>query len=149
MTWTDTTHSTPPRDKRLAMLRGFLGKCPHCGRGNLFRAYLKVADSCAECGEALHHQRADDAPAYFVILIVGHLIVPLALAVETAMAPPYWVHTVLWGPLTIGLALGLLPAVKGAIVAWQWSNYMHGFDPNDASEASPVAVPAVEARRVR
>jgi len=102
----------------------------------MFGAYLKVVDHCAQCGEPLHHQRADDAPAYFVVLIVGHIVVPLALAVETAFAPPYWVHFVLWAPLTIGLALSLLHPVKGAIVAWQWSQGMHGFAPEGlASEA--------------
>ena len=45
----------------------------------MFRAFLKVADHCPACGEALHHHRADDAPAYFVILIVGHIVVPLVL----------------------------------------------------------------------
>jgi uncharacterized protein (DUF983 family) len=110
--------------------RGLHGHCPNCGRGHLFRAFLKVADRCGTCGEALHHQRADDAPAYFVILIVGHIVVPLALVAEVAYAPPYWVHAVLWLPLTIGLAVGLLQPIKGAIVGWQWANYMHGFDPN-------------------
>ena len=108
----------------------------------MFRAFLKVADHCAACSEALHHHRADDAPAYFVILIVGHVVVPLALVVEVAYTPPYWLHAVLWLPLTIGLAVGLLQPVKGAIVGWQWANYMHGFDPNaeaDAETADPVS----------
>jgi uncharacterized protein (DUF983 family) len=147
MTWTDTTHDNPPRDKRLAMLRGFCGHCPNCGRGSIFRAFLKVADECPNCGEELHHQRADDAPAYFVILIVGHLIVPMALSLEVALSPPYWVHAVLWGPLTVGLGLALLPAVKGAIIAWQWANYMHGFDPNDAGDE--LGVPAKAAGPAR
>lgn len=147
MTWTDTATRPPGRDKRLALLRGFSGRCPNCGRGRLFRAFLKVSDACARCGEELHHQCADDAPAYFVILIVGHLIVPLALSVELAAAPPYWVHALLWGPLTVGLALGLLPAVKGAIVAWQWANYMHGFDTTLARAGVSAAIPVERARR--
>ncbi len=90
----------------------------------------------------MHHQRADDAPAYFVILIVGHIVVPLALVVEVAYAPPYWLHAVLWLPLTLGLAIGLLQPVKGAIVGWQWANYMHGFDPRAAAaEAAAGADP--------
>ena len=74
----------------------------------MFRAFLKVADHCPACGEALHHHRADDAPAYFDILITGHIVVPLALTVETEFTPSYWVHLALWLPLTLGLALGLL-----------------------------------------
>ncbi len=102
----------------------------------MFRAFLKVADRCAVCDEALHHHRADDAPAYFVILIVGHLVVPLVLVVEVAYAPPYWLHAALWLPLTIGLAVGLLQPIKGAIVGWQWANYMHGFDPDGGDDAA-------------
>jgi uncharacterized protein (DUF983 family) len=119
----------PRRDTRTALLRGLRGRCPNCGQGHLFRAYLKVVDRCAVCGEDFHHHRADDAPAYFVILIVGHIVVPLVLVVEETFAPPYWVHFALWFPLIIVLALGLLQPVKGAIVAWQWAHFMHGFDP--------------------
>ena len=130
---TDTT--IPKRDTWMALRRGFFGRCPNCGKGHLFRAFLKVADECPVCGEALYHHRADDAPAYFVILIVGHIVVPLALMVETEFAPPYWVHWVLWLPLTMVLAIGLLPRVKGAIVAWQWAHDMHGFNPeHDGSD---------------
>ena len=131
MSWQDTSevNALPERRVWRSMRRGFLGRCPACDRGKLFRAFLKVADHCPACGEALYHQRADDAPAYFVILIVGHIVVPLALAVEVAFSPPYWLHAMLWLPLTVALAVGLLQPVKGAIVGWQWANYMHGFDP--------------------
>lgn len=137
-----------PRDTMLAMRRGFTGRCPHCGRGKLFRAFLKVVDDCPACGEALHHHRADDAPAYFVILIVGHLIVPICLAVETAYAPPYWLHALIWTPLTLGLSLALLPAIKGAIVGLQWAQRMHGFDPS-GGYADPAMVPEGLAERRR
>jgi uncharacterized protein (DUF983 family) len=119
----------PLRNGLQAMARGFHRRCPKCGKGRLFGAFLKVVDHCDVCGEAFHHQRADDAPSYFVILIVGHIIVPLALAVEVAFRPPYLVHLALWLPLTLGLSIGLLQPVKGAIIGWQWAHYMHGFDP--------------------
>jgi uncharacterized protein (DUF983 family) len=138
----------PRRDARTALLRGFLCRCPNCGKGRLFRAFLKVVDRCPVCGEDFHHHRADDAPAYFVILIVGHIVVPLVLVVEEVFAPPYWVHAVLWIPLILGLALGLLQPVKGMIVAWQWAHFMHGFDPaapHDDSE--PWAAGAAERDR--
>jgi uncharacterized protein (DUF983 family) len=120
---------TPPlRNGLQAIGRGFWGFCPKCGQGRLFGAFLKVADHCDVCGESFHHQRADDAPSYFVILIVGHIVVPLALAVEVAFRPPYLVHLLLWLPLTLGLSIGLLQPIKGAIIGWQWACYMHGFD---------------------
>jgi uncharacterized protein (DUF983 family) len=111
-----------------AMKRGFFGRCPHCAQGRLFRAYLKVADQCPVCGEEMHHHRADDFPAYIVIVIVGHVLVPLVLAVETHLAPPYWLHMMLWPVVTAGLALALLQPVKGAIVGLQWAVGMHGFE---------------------
>ncbi|MBI3435162.1 MAG: DUF983 domain-containing protein [Proteobacteria bacterium] len=130
-----------PRAIAQALRRGLLCRCPKCGTGRLFRAYLKVAEFCPACGETLHHHRADDAPAYFVILIVGHIVVPLALALETAWAPAMWIHVLLWTPLTVALALGLLAPVKGAIVGWQWALRMHGFDhtsPEGDHDASPT-----------
>jgi uncharacterized protein (DUF983 family) len=145
MSWQDQTSAStqateqlalPPRPIWRSLRRGLFGRCPNCNRGRLFRAFLKVADHCPACYEALHHHQADDAPAYFVILIVGHLVVPLALIVEVAYSPPYWLHTAIWLPLTVGLAVGLLAPIKGAIVGWQWANYMHGFDPNALSEAA-------------
>ena len=55
-----------------------------CGKGALFHSYLKVNDACGVCGEELHHQRADDAPPYFTIMIVGHVVVGGVLAMEKA-----------------------------------------------------------------
>ena len=109
------------------LLRGFRGKCPSCGRGRLFRAFLKVADQCPACGEELHHHRADDFPAYLVIMIVGHVLVPLLLLVEQRYAPSLAVHLALWLPLCVILTLSLLQPVKGTIVALQWHAGMHGF----------------------
>ncbi|MCJ7599730.1 MAG: DUF983 domain-containing protein, partial [Methyloceanibacter sp.] len=64
-----------PRSVSAAIQRGLLLRCPACGQGRMFRRYLKVADQCPSCGEALHHHRADDAPPYFTIAIVGHIVV--------------------------------------------------------------------------
>jgi uncharacterized protein (DUF983 family) len=125
----------PKRDAWQAIRRGLRGRCPNCGAGRMFRAFLKVADHCPACGEALHHHRADDAPAYFVILIVGHIVVPLAMSVEVAYAPSYWLHAAMWLPLTLGLSLSLLQPIKGALVGLQWAFRMHGFNPAEAELA--------------
>jgi uncharacterized protein (DUF983 family) len=117
----------PRRAVKRAILDGFLCRCPACGTAPLYRRYLKVQDVCPGCGEALHHHRADDAPPYFTILIVGHVIVGAILPVERAFMPPLWVHAALWLPLTLGLTLAVLPRFKGAIVGLQWALYMHGF----------------------
>ena len=116
-TWRQTAAaSAAPRDWWLAIKRGLHGRCPNCGEGRIFRAFLKVSDSCPACGEALHHHRADDLPAYLVIVIVGHIVVPLALAVETRFAPPIPLQLAIYLPLTLVLSLVLLQPVKGAVV---------------------------------
>lgn len=112
-----------------AMSRGLTLRCPNCGIGRLFGAYLKVNASCPHCQEELHHQRTDDAPPYFVILIVGHIVVGAALAVEVAFAPPMWVQMTAWPLVAIALCLLLLPCIKGALIGLQWAFRMHGFDP--------------------
>lgn len=111
----------------LAMWRGFTMKCPSCGKGHLFGRFLKVVDQCSACGEAYTAQRADDLPAYLVIVVVGHAIVPAILAVETLYAPPYWLHALIWLPLTLLSSLALLQPTKGAVVGLQWQTGMHGF----------------------
>ena len=116
------------RSKRQALWRGFNRRCPNCGRGHMFRAFLKVADSCNHCGEDLNHQRADDAPPYFTMMIVGHIVVPAMLIVERVWHPALSVHFMLWPALTLALTFTLMPSVKGTIVALQWALRMHGFD---------------------
>lgn len=129
-----------------ALGRGARCKCPNCGEGELFRKFLKVNDTCPVCGEELYHQRADDMPAYVVMSIVGHIVVGLVFWTEMEYAPPYWVHAMLWGPLTIALALGLLQPVKGAIIAFQWKSGMHGFGP--ARHAREIAAANVHEREI-
>jgi len=111
-----------------AILRGAAMRCPACGRGRAFDSYLKVADRCSRCDEELHHHRADDAPPYFTIFLVGHLLVPLVLIVEMAWRPAIMTHMFLWLPLAVLMTLVLLPAVKGAILGLQWALRMHGFE---------------------
>jgi uncharacterized protein (DUF983 family) len=110
-----------------ALTRGLFGRCPNCGRGSMFRAFLKVADHCLNCGEELHHHRADDFPAYCVIFLLGHVLIPTVVWVEIAYAPPYWLQMLVWLPATVIAGAGLLQPVKGVIVALQWAVGMHGF----------------------
>lgn len=108
-------------------MRGFAQHCPACGKGDVYGAFLKVRDACPACHEELHHHRADDAPPYFTMLITGHVIVGAVMTVETAYAPPMWVHALIWGPLVVLMSLWLLPRIKGALIGYQWALGMHGF----------------------
>jgi uncharacterized protein (DUF983 family) len=118
-------------------MNGLRSRCPHCGEGRLFRTYLKVADRCASCGEELMHHRADDMPPYIAIVIVGHIIVGLMLHLEMSyqIAPIWYVVTMV--PIAFVLPLLMLPSIKGAVVALQWANGMHGFDPRHRDPALP------------
>jgi uncharacterized protein (DUF983 family) len=91
------------------------------------QSYLTVAPQCGRCGTALHHHRADDAPPYFTITVVAHLIIPAMLVAERLWHPALWIHGIIWLPLTLALTLWLLPRVKGGIVGLQWALGMHGF----------------------
>jgi uncharacterized protein (DUF983 family) len=82
----------------------------------MFNGYLKIIPECPVCHAPLGLARADDAPPYFTIIAVGHIVVPGMLILERTLAPPLWVHAALWLPLTIILALAFLQPIKGATV---------------------------------
>lgn len=124
------TNSVSPRGLGKSILRGLRQTCPACGRGALYQAFLKTHEQCSQCGEMLGAHEADDAPPYFTIFIVGHVVIPLALLVERFYAPPLWIHATLFSLIAIITALLALPRVKGAIIGWQWALGMHGFAEN-------------------
>ena len=113
--------SLPAPSRLGAMKRGFSHRCPNCGEGRLYRAYLKVVDECGSCGRALGKYRADDGPAYFTILLVGHLVIAPMLFVQWIWKGPIWLVL----PLTLiplaAITLLLLPRVKGVLVGLLYS----------------------------
>lgn len=111
----------PARDWSLAMRRGVLCKCPACGNASAFDGYLRVTPVCASCGTHLDDLRADDAPPYFTIFLVGHIVVPLMLILERAYSPPTWVHMALWLPLIVVMSLAFLRPIKGATLGLLWA----------------------------
>jgi uncharacterized protein (DUF983 family) len=86
-----------------------------------------VRDTCPICGEELHHQRADDGPAYMTILIVGHLLAPVFMILYTKWRPEPLTMVAILSVGVVALSLYLLPRIKGAFVALQWAKRMHGF----------------------
>lgn len=120
-------HDEAERPLGLALRRGWQCRCPNCGAGTMMRSYLKVRDSCPVCGEDLHHQRADDGPAYLTILVVGHILAPILFYVFVKYRPEPLVLASVFVTATVVLALFLLPRFKGMLVALQWAKRMHGF----------------------
>jgi uncharacterized protein (DUF983 family) len=141
---------TEKRDLGQAILRGAMCRCPRCGKGKLFRAYLKVNDTCPVCGEELFHHRADDLPPYLGIVIIGHILIFALLDLEITQASvnPILSLAILL-PLAVILSLALLPSIKGAVVGLQWANRMHGFDPSVRDPALPEEDPALVLARRR
>lgn len=123
----DTTTDFAERPVKPALIRGWKRTCPNCATGPIMDGYLKVADTCSVCGEELHHHRADDGPAYVTILVAGHLLAPLILLAFEMFRPDPLLLGVVFALGFVALALFLLPRIKGAFVALQWSRRMHGF----------------------
>src|SRR5882724_9021628 len=98
--WSRDPAPAEKRDLWSAMKRGFRSRCPRCGEGKLFRAFLKVDDHCSACGLDFTPHRADDLPAYLVIIIVGHIVVPMALWIETNYSPAVWLQLAIYLPVT-------------------------------------------------
>lgn len=114
-----TDHEWPP----LSPLKtGPFGRCPRCGEGHLFQGFLKLAPRCEACGLDLAFADSGDGPAVFVMTIAGFIVVGAALWVEIAYAPPYWVHALIFLPLTVIVCAGLLRPTKSLLIALQYFN---------------------------
>ncbi len=98
---------------------GLTCRCPRCGEGRLFAGFLKLAPCCNVCGLDYSATDAADGPAYFVMSIVGVIVVGLALWTEFTYEPPIWLHLSLWFPLTIILCLSLIRPAKAMLIALQ------------------------------
>ncbi|WP_068071194.1 DUF983 domain-containing protein [Novosphingobium lentum] len=118
-----------------AASRGLKGKCPRCSEASLFRAWLKPVASCPTCGQDWTHQQADDFPAYVAILVTGHLMAPLIIWLVTDFDLGSLALLAIIVPLAVAMMLGMLQPVKGAIIAAQWWNGLHGFKKERAAEA--------------
>ncbi len=108
------------RSAALGIKRGAAQRCPNCGRGKLFRKYLKV-QACEACGVDNTRYPADDAPPYFTILIVGHLVVAPLLFFPWIWQANVWLVLGTVMPSLLLLTLLFLPVVKGAVVGLQWA----------------------------
>jgi uncharacterized protein (DUF983 family) len=100
----------------------FRGLCPHCGAGGLFSGIVRFAARCDRCGLDFQQFNVGDGPAAFLIMIVGAIITGLAIAVQLSVEPPFWVHILLWVPLTLALVLGLLRIAKAALLVLEYKN---------------------------
>lgn len=99
---------------------GLKGLCPRCGAPTLFAGAIRFADRCGACGLDFTAFNVGDGPAAFLTLIVGTLVCIGAIALELSVSPPFWVHVVLWVPITLALVVVMLRLSKGMLI---WSEY--------------------------
>ena len=98
------------------------GLCPRCAAPGLFAGIIAFAPKCKSCGLDYTQFNVGDGPAAFLIMIVGAIITGLAIGVQLSFTPPWWVHLILWLPLTIVLVMGLLRIAKAALVTLEYRN---------------------------
>jgi uncharacterized protein (DUF983 family) len=98
------------------------GLCPRCAAPGLFAGVVSFAPRCRACGLDYAAFNVGDGPAAFLIMIVGGLIVALAIITQLSFQPPFWVHILLWLPLTIGAVVGSLRIAKGLLLALEYRN---------------------------
>lgn len=86
----------------------------------MFNGFLTVAERCPACGLDYGFANTGDGPAFFIMSIVGVIVASSALVVEALYQPPYWLHALLWGPLTLLLCLAMLRPFKATLLALQY-----------------------------
>ena len=96
------------------------GLCPRCAARTLFDGVAKFAPRCRACGLDYTRFNVGDGPAAFLTLIIGAIVAGLAIWVQTAFEPPFWVHILLWVPLTsLAVVMGLRVG-KAALLAIEY-----------------------------
>ncbi|MEZ5757787.1 MAG: DUF983 domain-containing protein [Emcibacteraceae bacterium] len=119
MTSTSATFSRDSYSLFTAIGRGLKRSCPHCGKGHVFKGYLKPND-CTNCAAPIGEIRADDLPPYLTIFLVGHIVVPLLLFVEALYHPSLFFQMAIWPTLALLLTLLFLPFIKGGALGLMW-----------------------------
>lgn len=110
----------PPSTVLQSAMRGIACRCPRCGRGKLFRGFLTLRPRCESCGLDYAFIDTGDGPAIFIIMLAGAVVVGAALIVEVKYQPPFWLHAVLWLPLTLVTTLLPLRSMKSLLIALQF-----------------------------
>ncbi len=106
---------------RTALKRGICLRCPKCGQGRLLHKYLKQVTLCENCSEDFTAIRADDAPPWLTIFIVGHIMAPIILTFESYKLIPLWAEITLMSVLALFLVFLILPRAKGFFIALIWA----------------------------
>ena len=116
------TDAPPPAEPAI-VAAGLKGLCPRCGAKTLFAGMIKFAPRCRACGLDYDRFNVGDGPAAFLTLIIGALVCIAAIAFELAASPPWWLHVIIWPPVTIALVIVSLRVAKGMLIASEYRNH--------------------------
>ena len=101
---------------------GLKGLCPRCASPTLFAGWVRFAPRCGACDLDFSAFNVGDGPAAFLTLLIGTLITTLAVVLELAVEPPFWVHVIIWLPLTVAAVFGTLRIAKAMLLAAEYRN---------------------------
>lgn len=104
-----------------SLRRGLAGKCPACGNAPLFGRFLKPVACCASCSRDWTVQRSDDFPAYLVVLVLGHLLIPVVVEVNIWFDMSMLAQMLLWPAIAVAAALAMIQPAKGFVIALIWA----------------------------
>lgn len=101
---------------------GLHGLCPRCGARTIFAGVIRFADRCRACGFDIAAYNVGDGPAAFLTLILGTIVVAGAVTLELSVGPPFWVHLLIWPPVTLAAVVASLRIAKGWLLALEYRN---------------------------
>nr|WP_253201325.1 DUF983 domain-containing protein [Sphingomonas quercus] len=96
--------------------------CPRCGAHGLFAGMVRFAPACRACGLDFSAFNVGDGPAAFLTFGIGGLVTAGAITLELAGHPPFWLHFLIWPPLTALAVIGALRFSKGWLAAQEYRN---------------------------
>lgn len=102
------------------MRAALFGLCPQCGCKTLFAGLGRFAHQCDHCGLNYDSFNVGDGPAALLVMAIGAVIIVLALILDSAFRPPFWVHVVIWVPFTAALTVVTLRMAKAALMAAEY-----------------------------
>ncbi len=87
------------------------GLCPRCGAKSLFAGIADFARRCRACDLDFSAFNVGDGPAAFLTLLI-----------ELTVEPAWWVHLLLWLPISAAAVAGSLRFAKGMLITLEYQS---------------------------